>query len=222
MKKLLNKMELLNLNPKKEITLLIVCDFVFLASAVVAVILLKNVLLLGIGVGIAGIFSTLYLSRYGGKIEKINKENVDEFAVLFNYFRIYIHNGYSVYSALKEIMVFANENLKKMLAKLIEEIDNDKTVQPFINFSKNFNEIIVEEMMISIYQMVDDGEQSDYLLQFEMIFDKFSELISQKNLKNKDSKLGTLSSAPLIGSCFLIIVLTVGIVNVIGVLINGI
>ena len=76
--------------------------------------------------------------------------------------------------------------------------------------------------MISIYQMIDDGEQSNYLNQFELIFDKFSEVMNEQNLKNKDKNMGTLSAAPLVGSCFLIITITVGIVSVLGEVINGV
>lgn len=149
-------------------------------------------------------------------------QNLQEFSNLFGYFKIYIRNGYSVYSALKEIKSFANPSLKYMLDQLTSEIDKDKTIQPFVNFAKKFNEIIVEEMMISIYQLIDDGGSSDNLIQFEMIFDKFSELLHQKELRAKDSKLGALSSTPLFGSCFLMIVLTIGIISIIGELINGI
>ena len=168
------------------------------------------------------VFSIVYLTRYSKRIAARNSENLQDFATLFGYFRIYIHNGYSVYSALKELLNFANPDLEKSIRTLIAEIDEDKTVQPFINFSKQFNEIIIEELMISIYQLIDDGESSDYLMQFELIFDKFSEILYEKYLKSKDSKLATLSSAPLIGSCFLIVVLTVGIISIIGELVNGI
>ena len=147
---------------------------------------------------------------------------MQEFAVIFGYFRIFIRNGYSVYSALKEIVNFANPRLKNFLEELITEIDEDKTVQPFVKFAKRFNEIIVEEMMISIYQMIDDGQTSDYLVQFELIFDKFSDLLYQKYLKNKDSKLATIASSSLIGSSYIMIVLTIGIVSIIGEVINGI
>ena len=144
------------------------------------------------------------------------------FSVIFGYFRIFIRNGYSVYGALKEIVNFANPRLKNFLEELITEIDEDKTVQPFVKFAKRFNEIIVEEMMISIYQMIDDGQTSDYLVQFELIFDKFSDLLYQKYLKNKDSRLATIASSSLIGSSYLMIVLTIGIVSIIGEVINGI
>ena len=222
MKNLKEKMLILGLNPKKEFTILSIFDLVLLVAAVVLYIVFKEVFYLAVCIGVAFIFDLLFLSRYSKQINARNSQNLQEFATLFGYFRIYIHNGFSVYSALKELVNFANDDLKKMLQELIDEIDVDKTVQPFIKFGKRFNEIIVEEMMISIYQLIDDGETSSYLVQFELIFDKFSDLLYENYLRSKDKKLGTLSSAPLIGSSFLIVVLTIGILGVIGEVVNGI
>jgi len=193
-----------------------------LLIGVAVFIILKQPLFALISLGAALIFDFVFLTRYSKQIDTKNTENLQEFATIFGYFRIFIHNGYSVYSALKEITCFANADLKIFLSDLLSDIDKDKTVQPFIDFARHFHEVIVEEMMISIYQLIDDGETSDYLMQFELIFDKFSDLLYQKYLRGKDSRLGTIGSAPLIGSCFLIIVLTIGIISLIGELINGI
>ena len=221
-KKLKKQMLELGLSPKKEIIILLIGDLLLLVAGIVIFILLKQVLYTAISLGLLFMFDLVFLTRYSKQIIAKNTENLQEFAVIFGYFRIFIHNGYSVYSALKEITNFASEHLKKSLQKLIEDIDKDKSVQPFVDFARQFNEIIIEEMMISIYQLIDDGETSEYLNQFELIFDKFSDLLYQKYLRAKDAKLGLLSSAPLIGSCFLIVVLTLGIITIIGDLINGI
>ena len=221
-KRLKAQMLELGLNPKKEGLILLISNLALITAGVVAYILLKQLLYSLISVGVMLIFDFVFVTRYSKKIDAKNIENLQDFATLFGYFRIFIHNGYSVYSALKELVLFANDDLKKYLNELLSNIDEDKTVQPFIDFAHHFNEIIVEEMMISIYQLIDDGETSDYLIQFELIFDKFSDLLYQRYLRGKDSRLGTIGSAPLIGSCFLIIVLTIGIINVIGELINGI
>lgn len=222
MKKIISKIKFLGLSVKREFIILGIADFLFLAISAVCGILLKNLLFLAFGAGIAVVFTIFYFSRYGSRIDKIDNDNLKEFCYLFGFFRIYIKNGYNVYNALKEISNFASENLKNFLDELLSEIDNDKSLQPFVNFSKNFKEILVEEIMISIYQMIDDGEQSNYLNQFELIFDKFSEVMNEQNLRNKDKNLGTLSAAPLVGSCFLIITITVGIVSVLGEVINGV
>jgi len=220
--KLKEKIVAAGLSPKKELITFLIVNASLLVIGIVLLIVLKDLLYFGLCFGSVFLFSLIFLTRYSKRIAYKNSENLQDFATLFGYFRIYIHNGYSVYSALKELVNFANPDLEKYLTTLISEIDEDKTVQPFIKFSKNFNEIIIEELMLSIYQLIDDGESSDYLMQFEMIFDKFSEILYEKYLKSKDSKLGALSSTPLIGSCFLIVVLTVGIISIIGDLINGI
>ena len=220
--KLKQKMIYLGLSPKRELGILLLVDFVLLLSAALLYVFLKELLYSGISVGVMLIFDLVFLTRYSKSISAKNSENLRDFATIFGYFRVYIHNGFSVYSALKELVNFANEDLKKSIRILIKEIDEDKSVQPFIKFARQFKEIIIEEMMISIYQMIDDGETSDYLLQFEMIFDKFSDLLYDKSLKSKNAKLGTICSSALVGSCFLIIVLTLGIIGLIGDMINGI
>ena len=222
MKKLKEKMLILGLNPKRELLIVLIADLVLILAGVLTFIFLKQLLYLASCLGVAFIFDLLFLTRYSKQISNKNTENLQEFAVLFGYFRIYIHNGFSVYSALKELLNFANESLKKDLEELISEIDSDKSVQPFVKFGKKFNEIIVEEMMISIYQMIDDGENSNYLSQFELIFDKFSDLLYEKYLRAKNSKLGTLSNAPLLGASFLVVILTIGVISILGEVINGI
>ena len=222
MKKLKEKMLILGLNPKREFLIVLITDLVLILAGVLTFIFLKQLLYLASCLGVAFIFDLLFLTRYSKQISNKNTENLQEFAVLFGYFRIYLHNGFSVYSALKELLNFANQSLKKDLEELINEIDSDKTVQPFVKFGKKFNEIIVEEMMISIYQMIDDGENSDYLYQFELIFDKLSDLLYEKYLRAKNSKLGTLSNAPLLGASFLVVILTIGVISILGEVINGI
>lgn len=221
-KKLKSQMLQLGLNPKKEGLILLITNLVLILGGVATYFVFKQLLYPAVCLGVALLFDVVFLTRYSKKIDGKNIENLQEFATLFGYFRIFIHNSYSVYSALRELLNFANNDLKNYLNTLLNSIDEDKTVQPFVNFARHFNEIIVEEMMISIYQLIDDGETSDYLMQFELIFDKFSDLLYQKYLRGKDSRLGTIGSAPLIGSCFLIIVLTIGIISVIGELVNGI
>ena len=123
------------------------------------------------------LFTYFYFSRYKGMERKRKQIDLIEFVNLFTFFKMYLKNGFGVYSSLKEIANFANPSLREKLEKLISDIDVDKTIEPYINFAHSFEELIVEEMMISIYQMVDDGADSNYLIQFELIFDKFSELL---------------------------------------------
>ena len=152
-RKLKEKIVLAGLNPKKEVIVFLVVNAALLLAGALLLIFLKDLLYFALFFGLMFVFSIVYLTRYSKRIAARNSENLQDFATLFGYFRIYIHNGYSVYSALKELLNFANPDLENSIRTLIAEIDEDKTVQPFINFSKQFNEIIIEELMISIYRL---------------------------------------------------------------------
>lgn len=222
MSKLKERLSHLQISFNKEIVRFAAISVVVTVGFLVAILMTKIYYLAIAYLIFMLIFSYFYFSRYKSMENKQKQDDLIEFVNLFTFFRIYLKNGFGVYTSLKEISSFANQSLKEKLEKLIQEIDDDKTIAPFVNFAHHFEELIVEEMMISIYQMIDDGENSDYLVQFELIFDKFSDLLYEKYLRAKNSKLATLSNAPLIGASFLVIVLTIGVISILGEVINGI
>ncbi len=220
MKKLKKRMINLGLSVKKEFyTAFLICLFLLAASGV-AYYFLQSYIYLGVGLFFVTIFLILYFSRYS----KLEKEQGDQakrdFISLFTFFKIYLHNGYSVYSALKEIQSFADKQLATYLSELIREIDEDKTITPFIHFGKKFNDLIIEEMMISIYQMIDDGSNPTHLSQFDAIFGKISDLAYEKEMMKKRNSLASMSTFPLVGSGVLIIMVTFGIITVMEDMVN--
>lgn len=220
MRHLKEKIVKLGLSYKREIVFLLLGNLVLL-SLIVVPFLFKNLILILPVVIFITMFNFVFFYRYKAIEAKQKEDTLRDFVCIFNFFRIYIHNGYSVYSALKEVKTFANEQLGEMLETLINEMDEDKSVTPFIKFARKLNDLVIEEMMISIYQMIDDGNNSSYLNQFELIFDKYSSLMQENELRSKDRKLGMMSYAPLMGSGCLIIMVTIGVISVIGEMING-
>ena len=221
MSKLKERLLALHISFNKEIVRYVIITILLLTTFIVAAILTKLIALVIVMIVVLIAFTYLYFSRYKGVERKQKEIDLLEFVNLFTFFKIYLKNGFGVYASLKEISNFANESLKEKIEKLLQEIDEDKTVTPFVNFASYFDELIVEEMMISIYQMIDDGSDSNYLIQFELIFDKFSELLHKKQLDNKDKGLSNLTASALVGSAYLIIVITIGVVTLLGDMING-
>ncbi len=221
MSKLKERMSALHISFNKEIVRFVIIAVIITVAFLVAILLSKIYYLAIAYLMLMLIFSYFYFSRYKSMEKKQKNDDLIEFVNLFTFFRIYLKNGFGVYSSLKEISSFANQSLKGKLEKLLKDIDEDKTVVPFVNFAHHFEELIVEEMMISIYQMIDDGSESNYLIQFELIFDKFSELLHSKQLNNKDKSLANLTMTSLVGSAYLIIMITIGVVTLIGEMLNG-
>lgn len=219
--KLKDKLVKLEIHYKRELTRYIFIIGAILIAGIITVVFTKNYPLAIIFLALIIVFTYFYFSRYGSLEKKQKQDNLIEFVNLFAFFRMYLKNGFGVYSSLQEITTFANPSLKELLDRLIEEIDQDKTIVPFMHFAHRFDELVVEEMMISIYQMIDDGTNSNYLTQFELIFDKFSELLHRKELEAKDRTLGTLTASSLAGSAYLIVIITFGVVELLGVMISG-
>ena len=111
MKKLKTRMMNLGLSVKKEFSTLLIITSLFLVASLAAFYFLHSYIYLGVGPFLIIFFVPLYFSRYS----KLEKEQGDQakrdFVSLFTFFKIYLHNGYSVYTALKEIQTFADKQL---------------------------------------------------------------------------------------------------------------
>ncbi len=220
MKKLKSRMINLGLSPKKEMSTGLLISLFFIGLGVASLFLVETYLYLGISIVVMLIFNIFYFTRYSSMEKTQADQAKQDFVSLFTFFKIYLHNGYSVYTALKEIQSFADKQLAMFLSELIHDIDEDKSITPFIRFGRKFNDLIIEEMMISIYQMIDDGSNPSHLSQFDLIFGKISDLTYQKELNKKRNGLASMSTFPLVGSGVLIIMVTIGIITVMEEMIN--
>ena len=221
MNKLKERLIRLNISFRKELIRYIIIAVILLVIFTVVSILTKNYFLFIVMALVLLGFTYLYVSRYKAMEDKRKQNDLLEFVNLFAFFRIYLKNGLNVYAALKEMINFANQNLRELFQKLIDEIDENKSVEPFIKFAKYFNNLLVEEMMVSVYQIIDDGSDSNHLVQFELIYDKFSETLQKDRLNAKDKSLANLTVSALVGSAYLITVITIGIISILGDMMNG-
>jgi hypothetical protein len=107
------------------------------------------------------------------------------------------------------------------MGKLLQGIDEDKTVTPFLAFAEIFPSLEIRQVMISIYKMAEEGGGEAYIRQFQTIF---ASLASQKRkdlLGKTKSRLEGLCFLPLIDSGVTMGLIVIGIVIVIGDLVNG-
>ena len=150
-KKLKAQMLKLGLNPKKELLTLLIGNISLITIGVAVYFIFKQILYSGICLGVALVYDLVFLSRYSKQIDGKNVQNLQEFATLFGYFRIFIHNGYSVYSALKELLNFANPDLKKLLEKLI----SDDQLLMLTNLDRSLKDKLVEHYKKDLTQFTE-------------------------------------------------------------------
>lgn len=162
------------------------------------------------------LFTFFYFSRYDGILKRNEEKDEIEFVALFTYFSIYIKDGFNVYNALEQIVPYASERIQERLKKLLAQIESDKTLQPYLDFAAPFHSLSVKEVMIAVYQMVDEGEGGVYIQQFSHLFGKFSDEKHAFEKKEHIRKLESLSSLPLVGSGITMLILLAGIMEVVG------
>ena len=215
------RLENIGLSYKREILIYVLVVVVLSIGGVGMYFVFHNLILSISPLAIIVLFTFAYFSRYSSMEEKQKIENINDFICLFTYFKTYLQNDYNIYSALKEISAFANPFSLEKITVLINDIDEDKSVEPFVRFARNYNLLIIEQLMISVYQMIDQGNDSSYMRQFEILFNKLSDEQYQKDNERKEKRLSMLTTFPLIGSGLLIVLISIGIIQVIGEMING-
>lgn len=212
--------ESVGLSYKKEITKIILTNVIFVMAMMATYIFIKNILLvIGIFIGLA-LLDFFLLTSYSDKKRLLIANRENELITIISYFEVYIENSNNVYHSFAQLMPFCSAWMKDKIEILLKEIDNDKSVQPFVNFSKNFSQLSSQSLMISIYQMVDQGENSNQLQQFKMIFDELTKNRNKDAMEKHEKALSNMSSFPLIGAGLITITLTISILSILGDLIN--
>jgi hypothetical protein len=160
------------------------------------------------------------LSSYQDKKALLIKERENELITLISYFEIYIQNRQNVYQSFNMLIPFCSTWMKDKIAHLLNEIDLDKSVQPFINFANNFQQISASSLMLSIFQMVDQGENVNQLTQFHLVFDELAKSRNHQLMEQKDKHMTGMYVYPLIGAGLITITLTISILSILGDVIN--
>ena len=212
--------ELVGLSYKKELIKLSLVNLLTMVASLIVYILTKNVALLLVLV-FALLFLDFYLlTRYSDKKRMLLKSREDELVTIISYFEIYIQNNSNVYQSFVQLIPFCTDWMKEKIETMLSEIDEDKTVQPFINFANNFQQLSTHSLMLSIYQMVDQGENSEQLIQFNVIYDELARNRNKEMIERQDKALSNMSIFPLIGAGLITVTLTISILSILGDLIN--
>lgn len=218
--KLKETIEFVGLSYQKEMVKLLLINLVFLVALLLIYIFLKN-FISSIFLLIGLLFLDFFLlTQYSDKKKNILKNRENELIAVISYFEVYIQNNNNIYQSFNQLIPYCSDWMKEKVETLLKEIDTDKSVQPFINFANNFQQLSTSSLMLSIYQMIDQGENSEQLIQFNIIFDELSRTRHKEMVEQKEKSLGSMSTFPLVGAALITVTLTISILSILGDLIN--
>ena len=212
--------EFLGLSYKKEMLKVLAVNLVLLGGAFCIYFFLKNLIFTIIILVLLLVSDYFLLTRFKDKKRTMLKARENELIAIISYFEVYIHNKNNVYQSFKLLIPYCSDWMKDKIEDLLREIDEDKTVQPFVNFAHNFQHLASHTLLLSIYQMVDQGENSNQLKQFNVIFDELSKNRNREMIEQKEKALSNMSTFPLVGAGLITITLTISILSILGDLMN--
>ena len=220
MNKLQNDIEFLGLNYKKEMIKILLISIGLVAVSVICFIFVSQIYI-SIMMAVGSVFVIyLILSSYSSKRKVVEQDHINEFVSVISYFETFISNGINVYRSFESILPFSSDWMANELKNLLNDIDHDKTIKPFIAFSTLFNSTLVENIMMSIYQMVDDGENETRLNGFYHSFEEMNKINKNEQINAIQKSLDTVNLFPLVGTGIITVMLTFGIITIIGEMIN--
>ena len=215
-----NYLESLGYSFNKELTLIIISNILCLVGSAALILFTKQLF-----IGLSALLSLVLVNglifyRYSNKKKEILDNHEDEFVTIISYFQFFINNNCNVYQSFQNALSYSSDWMQEKIQLLLLNIDRDKTVKPFVDFAKNFQTAIAHNVMLSIYQMIDEGETGAHVMQFSILFDQLSHSQHKTRLDRKDKSLGGLSTFPLIGAGLITLLITFGIITIMGDMIN--
>ena len=212
--------EFVGLSYTKEMLKIIVLNLLILGSVLLIYLLLKNVMLTIFVLIALIVIDYFLLTRFNDKKKALLKSRENELIAIISYFEVYVQNKNNVYQSFNMLIPYCSPWMKDKIEILLKEIDEDKSVQPFVNFASNFHQLSTHSLMLSIYQMVDQGENTHQLKQFDVIFTELARNRNREMMEQKSNSLANMSTFPLIGAGLITITLTMSILSILGDLIN--
>ena len=145
-----------------------------------------------------------------------------EFVRIFGYLSVYLQDGIPVYSSLERIRQYASAEMDERLKALLQQIDEDKSVAPYVKFASGFPSLMIKEVMISLYLISEQGGIEVYLPQFQKSFDLLAEEKRRFDRERRVSSLNTMCFLPLVGSGMSLLMIVSGMVVLMRELSSGI
>ena len=212
--------EFLGLSYKKEQIKIIVSNLVLLASFAALLVFNRTPFVIVLGVLVILGINYYIFSSYSLRKQKLNKERADEFVYVISYFRIFISNRNNVYQSFNKIIDYSSDWMKEKLEIFLRAVDGDKSIKPFTDLADRFELPIARNVLVSIYQMVEQGETSEQLNQFTILFEQMSKTLNDERKDRKLRSFDLVGFFPIIGAGLVTIALTFSMLSLVGDMIN--
>lgn len=148
-------------------------------------------------------------------LKHINSKEI-AFYSLYRFLINMLDNQMILYNALKESYEFVDEILKEDVAQLIENIEIDTSIQPYIQFSNNFQNEQIKQMILLLYQAQESNHSIQILENMNQTILQIQDSSLQDMVIQECKKLDKFAIIPLILSATTIVLISLFMFKMIG------
>lgn len=208
--------EFVGLDYKKETTKLLIFNLLIVSAVTGLYFYLQDIYVVLIGLLFWLAYNYLIYSSYTSRKRKILVNRDNEFISMINIFQTFVVNNNNVYQSFNKLADYSSEWMKGEIEEFLLKIDDDKSVRPFVEFATHFGLKIAHNIMLSIYQMVDIGENKNQINQFTVLFNQIKEQQKKNQEDSVERSLSITTFFPIIGAALITLSLSFCIITVMG------
>jgi hypothetical protein len=140
----------------------------------------------------------------------------------FAFLKVLLMQQRNTYQAWKDFLAYVPQSLKPDIETFVMRLQQDQSITPYLDLAKIFQSLIIEQVLLAIYQLEIQGGNLDYFRHVDYIFEQIDQRFYQQYIRGLEQKLGTMQQYIMVVTGFITFSLLVGVIQIIGGLISGI
>lgn len=136
-----------------------------------------------------------------------------QFINFLAYFNAYISCGSNVYQALKETTNNLQEEVQHYVLELVAAIDTDKSIKPYLDFARKFDNETITQIVTMIYQLSLNGLGLEQIEQMLPLLERLKNITISEYIKKEGDNLNVYLMTPLLGVTIVSIFFSIGVLT---------
>lgn len=172
-----------------------------------------------VGIMVAS-YSLIYLIMHFLSIKSKYKQLVNAKEIAFNAFYRYVitllKNNNILFSALQTSLEYIDEVLIDDVNELILDIENDTSLEPFLNFMNNFEDESIKQMIIMLYKIQEIGVVDEVLDSINDSIIKIQDTSISNYIIREEKKIEKYYFIPIILSALIMLLISFYVFTLLG------
>ena len=157
----------------------------------------------------------------GNQSEKIIRTRQKEMIDAYRLIKVMLMQSHSPYQALQIVLPFVSSSLGQDIHDLLMNIDQDKSIHPYLHFASGFHSLMIEQLFFALYQLENQGGNPLQLQQFQYLFDQAEQQYYQSQLHQFHEGMQNANGYVMVATGMIAFSLLIGVMQLIAGMMYG-